>query len=73
MYKISVNQRDNIDVSKIYAVEQKKWGSIYVHYLNNKNIKKIAKSRQNIIDLCCHINIYRLIQDLPQIFPKIEK
>ena len=73
MYKVSVNQQDNLDVSKIYAIEQKRWGSTWVRYLDKKNNKKIAKSRQNIYDLCCNINIYRLIQQLPQIFPKIEK
>ena len=72
MYKISVNQRDNIDVTKIYAVEKKRWGSVWVRYLDEKNNKKISKSRQNIFELCCNLNIYRLIQNLPQIVPKIE-
>ena len=73
MYKIAVNQRDNISVSKIYAIVQKRWGSVWVYYLDEKNNKKISKSRSNIYELCCNINIYRLIQQLPQIFPKIEK
>ena len=73
MYKIAVNQRDNLDVSRIYAVLQKKWGSVYVYYLDNKNNKKISKSRENIYELCVKVNIGRLIQQLPQIFPKIEK
>ena len=73
MHKIATNQRDNIDVSKIYAVEQKRWGSVWVRYLDEKNNKKISKSRSNIYELCCNINILRLIQQLPQIFPKIEK
>ena len=73
MYKIAVNQRDHIDVSKIFAVEQKKWNSVWVRYLDDKNNKKIAKSRENIYELCVKINIGRLIQQLPQIFPKIEK
>ena len=73
MYKISINQRDSIDVSKIYSVEQKRWGSVWVKYIDDKKIKKIAKSRQNIYELCVKVNIGRLIQQLPQIFPKIEK
>jgi len=72
MYKIAINQRDHIDVSTIYSVEQKKWGSIWVRYFDKK-IKKIAKSRENIYDLCSKINIFRQLQELPLIFPKIEK
>jgi len=73
MYKIYVNSRDNIDVSKIYAIEQKRWGSIWIRYIDDKKNKKISKSRENIYDLCCKVNIFRLLQQLPQIFPKIEK
>lgn len=73
MHKIAINQRDNIDVSKIYAVEQKRWGSVWVKYIDEKNNKKISVSRQNIFELCVNLNIYRLIQQLPQIVPKIEK
>lgn len=73
MHTIAINQRDHIDVSKIYAVEQKRWGSIWVRYFDEKNNKKISKSRQKIEDLCCNINILRMIQGLSQIFPKIEK
>ena len=73
MYKIAINQRDHINTANIYAIEQKNWGSVWVRYLDDKNNKKISKSRQNIYDLCCNINIYRLIQQLPKIIPKIEK
>ena len=73
MYKIAINQRDNIDVSKIYAIEQKRWGSVWVRYLDEKNNKKIAKSRENIYELYAKVNIYRLIQQLSKIIPKIEK
>jgi hypothetical protein len=73
MYKIAINQRDTIDVSKIYAIEQKRWGSTWVRYINDKKIKKISKSRENIYELCVKINIFRLLQKLPKIFPKIEK
>ena len=73
MHKIAVNQRDNIDVSKIYSVEQKRWGSTWVRYLDEKNNKKISKTRENVHEFCCKLNILRLIQQLPQIFPKIEK
>lgn len=73
MYKIAINQRDHIDVSKIYAIEQKRWGSVWCKYLDEKNNKKICKSRQNIYELCCNVNILRLIQQLPKINPKIEK
>jgi len=73
MYKIYVNSRDNIDISKIYAIEQKRWGSIWIRYIDDKKNKKISKSRENIYDLCCKVNIFRLLQQLPQIFPKIEK
>jgi len=73
MHKIAVNQRDNIDVSKIYAVEQKRWGSVWIRYLDEKNNKKISKTRENIFEFCCKVNILRLIQQLSQIIPKIEK
>ncbi|MFO7969955.1 MAG: hypothetical protein R6U15_07610 [Candidatus Izemoplasmatales bacterium] len=73
MYKIGINQRDNIDVSKIYSIEQKSWGSVWIRYLDKKNNKKISKSRENIYELCVKVNVFRLIQQLPQIFPKIEK
>lgn len=72
-YKIATNQRDHIDVSKIYSVELKRWGAVWVRYIDEKNNKKISKSRTNIYELSCNINIYRLIQQLPQIKPKIEK
>lgn len=73
MYTIATNQRDHINIAKIYAIEQKRWGSIWVRYFDKKNNKKISKSRENIYDLCCKVNQFRLLQNLPMIVPKIEK
>ena len=73
MHTVAINQRDNIDVVKIYAIEQKRWGSVWVRYFDEKNNKKISRSRENIYDLCYKINIFRQIQNLSLIYPKIEK
>jgi len=72
-YYISTNQRDNIEVSKIYSVEKKRWGSVWVRYFDKNKNKKISKSRTNIVDLCCNINIFRQIEGLEKIIPKIEE
>jgi hypothetical protein len=73
MYKVALNQRDNIEICQIYAIEKKRWGTIWVRYLDEKKNKKISKNRENIDDLCCKINQFKLLQKLPTIVVKKEK
>jgi len=73
MYKIATNRQHNIDVKSIYSIEKKKWGSVWVRYVDKKNNKKISRSREDIFELCCKVNIFRILQNLSKIIPTIER
>lgn len=64
MYKMIVNRRDSIPIDKIYAVEKKKWGSVWVRYTNEKGIHLISKTRDHFRDFSVKLQIQRRANDI---------
>ena len=59
MYKMIINKKDSLPIDKIYAVEKKKWGSVWVRYIDEKGIKKISITRNQFRDFIIRLQQQR--------------
>jgi len=54
-----INRRDSIPIDKIYAVEKKKWGTVWVRYTNEKGVHLVAVTRDQFRDFCMKLQMQR--------------
>ena len=59
MYKMIINRKHSIPIDKIYAVEKKQWGSVWVRYVDEKGIDKISITRDAFRDFSVKLQIQR--------------
>lgn len=60
MSKIEINRRFIIEIDKIFKVSIKKWGTVWVYFLDDKNHVKIAKLYQPLDSFLTHLNYLKI-------------
>ncbi len=64
MYKMIINRKHSIDIDKIFAVEKKKWGSVWVRYTDEKGKYLIAKTRDSFRDFSVKLQLQRTANNI---------
>jgi len=69
--KIKFNKKYSIEFDKIYAIEVKPWGKIWVKYRENKQ-NKIVIYKGQVDQLYSIVNQLRVLRGLPPLSPEKE-
>ena len=64
MYKMIINRKHSLPIDKIYAVEKKKWGSVWVRYTDEKGKHLISKTRDAFRDFSVKLQIQRTANNI---------
>jgi hypothetical protein len=60
---IHINRKFHIELDKIVAVKQKRWGSVWVYFNDDKSKRpKIAIAKQGLSNLLTIINTTRIMR-----------
>jgi len=71
---IHINRKYHIELDNILSVTQKRWGSIWVAFIDNKTKKtKIAIAKQGLANILTVINTTRIMRGKKPILAIIEK
>jgi hypothetical protein len=72
MTKIKINKKYTVNFDQIYAIEEKKWGRVWVRYIDKNNQKKIAIYKGQADQICSILNQIRVLHNLKPFFVKKE-
>lgn len=71
---IHINRKFHVPLDNIIKVVQKKWGSVWVYFIDEKSKKpKIAIAKQGLSNLLIVINTTRIMRGQKPILVIIEK
>jgi len=65
--QVTINKKTKVSPQNVTSFQHKKWGSIWVKYIDDRGIKKIGKIRGDYKGTISLINQHRIILGLTMI------